>query len=93
MLPGVTDVSVNYATHRLQVRWDSESAATPFGQMAFFLEFLHLTGLYERWQQACPLTYTGPHGSRREDILGTWALALLAGHQPAHEHVTFRRAP
>lgn len=32
----------------LQVRWDSESAATPFGQMAFFLEFIHLTGLYAR---------------------------------------------
>ncbi|MDI3465578.1 MAG: hypothetical protein OJF50_004399 [Nitrospira sp.] len=49
--------------------------------MAFFLEFLHLTGLYERWQRACPFTYTGPQGSRREDILGTSVLSLLAGHR------------
>jgi hypothetical protein len=74
-------VGVEAPNGRLQVRWDSESAATPFGQMAFFLEFLHLTGLYARWQRACPFTYTGPHGSRREDILGTWVLSLLAGHR------------
>jgi hypothetical protein len=52
----------------VQVRWDGKAAATPFGQMAFFLEFLHLTGLYERWQTACPLSDSGPHDSRREDI-------------------------
>ncbi len=74
-------VGVEAPNGRLQVRWDSESAATPFGQMAFFLEFLHLTRLYERWQRACPFTYTGPHGLRREDILGTWVLSLLAGHR------------
>ena len=47
-------VGIDVPNGRLQVRWDGESAATPFGQMAFFLEFLHLTGLYERWQTACP---------------------------------------
>jgi hypothetical protein len=30
---------------RLQVRWNRGEAATPFGQMAYFAEFLHLTGL------------------------------------------------
>ncbi len=74
-------VGVETRNGRLQVRWDGGCAATPFGQMAFFLEFLHLTGLYERWQTACPLSYSGPHGSRREDILGTWFLSLLAGHR------------
>lgn len=49
--------------------------------MVFLLEFLHLTGLYARWQTACSLNYSGPHGSRREDILGTWFLSLLAGHR------------
>lgn len=74
-------VGVEVPNGRLQVRWDGQSAATPFGQMAFFLEFLHLTDLYARWQAACPLRYSGPHGSRREDILGTWFLSLLAGHR------------
>lgn len=74
-------VGVEAPNGRLHVRWDGQSAATPFGQMAFFLEFLHLTGLYPRWQTACPFNYSGPHGSRREDILGTWFLSLLAGHR------------
>lgn len=74
-------VGVDVPNGRVHVRWDGQSAATPFGQMAFFLEFLHLTGLYERWQTACPLSYSGPHGSRREDILGTWFLSLTAGHR------------
>lgn len=51
-------VGVDAPNGRLQVRWDSESAATPFGQMTFFLEFLHLTGLYERWQRACAFLMT-----------------------------------
>ena len=32
---------------RFQLRWDDKSAVTPFGQMAFFIEFLTLTGLLE----------------------------------------------
>ena len=39
------------------------ASATPFGQMAFFIEFLKLTGLYERWIEDCPLRYAGPNGS------------------------------
>ena len=64
-------VGVEVPNGRLQVHWDGQSAATPFGQMAFFLEFLHLTDLYARWQAASPLRYSGPHGSRLDDILGT----------------------
>ena len=33
---------------RVQVRWDSESTATPMGQRAYFIEFLTLTGLWSR---------------------------------------------
>ena len=29
---------------RVQVRWDADGAATPMGQLAFFIEFLTLTG-------------------------------------------------
>ena len=28
---------------RIQVKWDTSSSATPFGQMAFFIEFLKPT--------------------------------------------------
>lgn len=33
---------------KVHVRWESESAATPMGQLAYFIEFLHLTGLWAR---------------------------------------------
>ena len=57
---------------RVQVRWNAHRAATPFGQWAFFVEFLNLTGLYRRWEEDCPLAYVGPNGSRTQDIIGTW---------------------
>ena len=31
---------------RVQVRWDADGAATPMGQLAFFIEFLTLTSLW-----------------------------------------------
>lgn len=40
---------------RVQVRWETESSATPVGQLAYFIEFLTLTGLWTRWQETCPL--------------------------------------
>ncbi len=57
----------------------------------FFIEFLKLTGLYERWLVDCPLQYTGPNGSATADILGTWFLSILAGHR-RYAHITALRA-
>jgi hypothetical protein len=71
----------------MQVSWDANSAATPFGQLAFFIEFLTLTGLYPRWEAGCPLSYEGLNGSTTRDILGTLFLAVLAGHQ-RYAHIT-----
>ena len=76
---------------RIQVSWDANSAATPFGQLAFFIEFLTLTGLYPRWEADCPLSYAGPNGSTTRDILGTLFLAVLAGHR-RYAHITTIRA-
>ena len=65
-------LAVDTVGGRVQVRWNTDRAATPFGQLAFFVEFLNLTGLYRRWEEDCPLQYVGPHGSRTSDIIGTW---------------------
>lgn len=46
---------------KIQVRWESSSAATPMGQLAYFIEFLGLTGLWSRWQETCPLNYASPN--------------------------------
>lgn len=84
-------ISVQTMKGAIQVRWDTSSSATPFGQMAFFIEFLKLTGLYEHWINDCPLRYSGPNGSPTADILGTWFLSILSGHR-RYAHITTLRA-
>lgn len=72
---------------RVQVRWESESAATPMGQLAYFIEFLTLTGLWPRWLESCPLVYSSPNAPSKAEVLGTWMLSVLAGHK-RYSHVT-----
>ena len=72
---------------RVQVRWETGSAATPMGQLAYFIEFLTLTGLWSRWQESCPLAYSSPNAPGKADVLGTWMLSMLAGHK-RYSHVT-----
>ena len=72
---------------RVQVRWENESAATPMGQLAYFIEFLNLTGLWSRWLESCPLAYSSPNAPSKAEVLGTWLLSMLAGHR-RYSHVT-----
>jgi hypothetical protein len=72
---------------RVQVRWETESAATPMGQLAYFIEFLNLTGLWSRWLDGCPLNYSSPNAPTKAEVLGTWMLSMLAGHK-RYAHVT-----
>src|ERR1035437_3156416 len=71
-------IGVETKNGRIQVKLDTSSSATPFGQMVFFIEFLKLTGLYERWIEDCPLRYAGPNGSPTADILGPWFFSILS---------------
>ena len=76
---------------RVQLRWEEESAATPLGQLAFFVEFLKASGLYERWVEQCPLHYTSPNAASKHDVLGTLLLSILAGHK-RYAHVSAIRS-
>jgi len=78
---------VQTAGGRVQVRWESESAATPMGQLAYFIEFLTLTGLWSRWLEGCPLAYASPNAPSKDEVLGTWMLSMLSGHK-RYSHVT-----
>ena len=82
--------SLQIAGGRVQMRWESESAATPMGQLAYFIEYLTLTGLWSRWQEDCPLEYTSPNAPSKAEVLGTWMLAILSGHK-RYAHVTAMR--
>src|SRR5215475_15530974 len=79
------------ASGPFKVRWDDKSQATVLGQMAFFIEFLTATGLFDQWVADCPLDYKSPNGSNRRDILGTWMLSILSGHW-RYAHVSTIRA-
>jgi hypothetical protein len=72
---------------KIQVRWEGSSAATPMGQLAYFIEFLDLTGLWSAWQANCPLAYASPNAPGKADVLGTWMLSILSGHK-RYSHVT-----
>lgn len=77
---------VQTAGRLVQVRWEADSAATPMGQLAYFIEFLTLTGLWSGLQKRCPLSYMSPNSPSKADVLGTWMLSILSGHR-RYSHV------
>ena len=80
-------VAVDTFGGRVHVEWDPAGAATPLGQLAFFIEFLKVGGLYEPWIKECPLQYSSPNAPEVRDVLGTVLLSVLAGHK-RYAHIT-----
>src|ERR1039457_6046235 len=80
--PAIDDLEMNVVTPggRIHVRWDTRANATTMGQLAFFAEFLEVTGLFDRWVAQCSLHYTSPNAPEVRDVLGTWLLSILDGH-------------
>jgi hypothetical protein len=72
---------------RFHVRWDEGGSATALGQLAFFAEFLEVSGLFARWMDGCPMAYTSPNAPAVVDVLGTWLLSILDG-QRRYAHVS-----
>lgn len=81
------ELSIATPGGRFQVRWDEGGSATALGQLAFFAEFLEVSGLFDRWTESCPLAYTSPNAPTVRDVLGTWLLSILDG-QRRYAHVT-----
>ena len=84
---GLESFSVETPGGRIHIRWDYEASATPNAQLAFFAEFLATAGVYESWVDSCPLSYTSGNASHKRDVLGTWLLSILAGHN-RYAHIT-----
>lgn len=74
----------------IHVRWDETAAVTPFGQLAFFAEFLKTAGLWEAWVRDCPVTYHSPNAPSKAEVLGSILLSVLAGHR-RYAHITALR--
>ena len=74
------DMRVSTPGGVFQVRWDERGGATATGQLPFFAEWLNATGLFEDWLGGCPLSYVSPNAPKLNDVLGTWMLSILDGH-------------
>ena len=84
---GSGDLHVITPGGRFQVRWDESGNASALGQLAFFAEFLDVSGLFERWVVGCPMSYTSNNAPDVRDVLGTWLLSILDG-QRRYAHIT-----
>jgi len=74
----------------VRVEWDPSSALTPLGQLAYFAQFLKVSGRLDAAIGDCPLAFTSPNAPEVRDVVGTWVLSALAGHK-RYAHVTALR--
>ncbi len=72
------------------VEWDPDAAAMPLGHLAFFAEYLKVSGRFDALVADCPLHYTSPNAPSKRDVLGTVLLSALAG-QWRYAHITALR--
>jgi len=77
---GIERVGVETFGGKVHVEWDPQAAVTPMGQLPFFIEFLKISGLFEKFIGECPLVYESPNAPAVRDVLGTLVLSILAGH-------------
>jgi len=90
LVPYAGLVAVDTFGVRVHVEWDPQPAVTPLGQLPFFTELLHVSGLFDPWVESCPVYLTSPNAPSRRDLLGTTLLAILAGHQ-RYAHISALR--
>ena len=81
LIPVADPVSVDTFGGRIHVEWNPQAAVTPLGQLPFFIDYLHASGLFDEWVSSCPLQWTSPNAPTKIDVLGTVLLSVLSGHQ------------
>lgn len=57
------------------------------GGLTFFIEFLKVSGIWEKFVAECPLKYVSPHAPSKSEILGMILLSVLSGHR-RYAHIT-----
>lgn len=81
LIPLADPVTVDTFGGRIHVEWNPQAAVTPLGQLPFFIDYLHVSGLFDEWVTSCPLQWTSPNAPSKTDVLGTVLLSVLSGHQ------------
>lgn len=65
---------------KIHIEWDPTAAVTPIGQLPFFIQFLKVGGLFQPWVSSCPLHYKSNNAPQKIDVLGSFLLSILSGH-------------
>ena len=66
--------------------WESAPAVTRNGGVAYFLNFLKVSGTWKAFVDSCPLTYSSPNAPTKEEVLATLVYAILIG-QRRYAHI------
>lgn len=56
---------------RVHVEWDPAAAVTPLGQLAFFIDFLKVSGLFDAFVEDCPLHFASNNAPNKRDVIST----------------------
>ena len=78
--PPESAASLDTFAGKVHVKWVPDAAVSSLGQMPFFIEFLKTSGLFDKFVDDCPLSYTSANAPEKRDVLGTLVLSVLAGH-------------
>src|SRR5215467_7860602 len=73
--PPECTLSLDTFAGKIQFRWSPDAEVSSLGQMAFFIEFLKTSGLFENWVKDCPLRYSSANAPQKRDALGTILLS------------------
>jgi hypothetical protein len=74
----------------MQVSWEEDPGISPHGMVTYFVEFLHLSGIWAEFVEQCPLRYSSPNAPAKAEILGTILCSVLSGHR-RYAHITGMR--
>jgi len=73
-LPPESDASLDTFAGKVHVKWVPEAAVSGLGLMVFFIEFLKTSGLFDKFVEDCPLSYSSANAPEKRDVLGTLLL-------------------
>ena len=72
-------VRVQTPSGPVMVSWEPETEVSVHGLAVFFIEFLHVSGVWAALRDRCRLQRTSPNAPDHESVVGRMVLAVLSG--------------
>jgi hypothetical protein len=71
----------------IQVKWEEDAGVSMYTPLTYFIEFLRVSGVRDRFVEECPLRYTSRNTPTKNEILETILFSVLSGHG-RYAHIT-----